>query len=51
MCDCGEYIDMRNLAEVFKHLHANIPEPQWSFSIKKESPKVYTKDNGEISLN
>lgn len=51
LCDCGEYIDMRNLSEVFKHLHANLPEPEWNYSIKVGEPKLYTRQNGEIFLS
>jgi hypothetical protein len=51
LCDCGNYIDMRNLAEVFSHMHANLPEPQWSHSIKKDEPAIYLKSGGKIDLN
>jgi len=51
LCDCGEYIDMRSLGEVFTHLHANIPEPQWSHSVKKGEPFGYTKSGERIELN
>ena len=51
LCDCGEYIDMRNLSEVFKHLHANIPEPKWSYSLKKDEPVAYLKSGKKIDLN
>lgn len=51
LCDCGHYIDMRNLTEVFKHLHLNLPEPEWSHSIKKDEPVVHLKSGNEIDLN
>jgi hypothetical protein len=51
LCDCGEYIDMRNLNEVFTHLHAVLPEPQWSYSIKKDEPVAYLKSGKKVDLN
>lgn len=42
---------MRNLTEVFKHLHLNLPEPEWSHSIKKDEPVVHLKSGNEIDLN
>jgi hypothetical protein len=52
LCDCGEYIDMRNLSEVFKHLHAaRLPEPQWNHSIKKDEAVAYFKSGKKINLN
>ncbi|MFL5787320.1 MAG: hypothetical protein ACJ748_04660, partial [Flavisolibacter sp.] len=33
-CDCGEYVDMRDLSDVFSHLHGiDIQEPEWIYSI------------------
>lgn len=51
LCDCGEYIDMRDLSEVFSHLHANLPEPQWSYCIKKDEPVAYSKSGKRMDLN
>jgi hypothetical protein len=51
LCDCGEYMDMRNLSEVFSHQHANLPEPEWSHSIKKNEPFAYSKSGERIDLN
>jgi len=51
LCDCGEYVDMRNLAEVFKHFHAKLPEPEWSHSIQKDEPVAYSKSGKKIDLN
>jgi hypothetical protein len=51
LCDCGDYIDMRSLSEVFKHLHAKLPEPKWSHSTKKEEPVAYLKSGKRIDLN
>jgi hypothetical protein len=50
-CDCGAYIDMRNLSEVFAHQHNNLPEPQWSHSVKKGAAFAYTKNGNELPLN
>jgi hypothetical protein len=51
-CGCGEYIDMRNLGEVFKHLHApSVPEPHWTHSIKVGEPAAYLKNNDRLDLN
>jgi len=51
LCDCGEYVDMRNLGEVFKHFHSDLPEPEWSYSIKKGESNAYTKTGEKIDLN
>jgi len=51
LCDCGVYIDMRNLCEVFEHMHSNLPEPEWSHSIKKGEPFIHLKSGSEINLN
>lgn len=51
LCGCGEYIDMRNLADVFLHIHKNLPEPEWSYSIKKNRPTAYLKSGKKIDLN
>ncbi len=51
LCDCGHYIDMRNLSQVFEHMHATLPEPEWSYSIKKDEPAAYFKSGEKIDLN
>lgn len=51
LCDCGQYVDMRNLADVFNHLHANLPAPKWSHSVKKDEPVAYLKTGKKIDLN
>jgi hypothetical protein len=52
LCNCGEYIDMRNLNEVFGHCHeGNLPQPQWSHAIKKGSPVAYTSTGKKLDLN
>jgi len=51
LCDCGEYFDMRDLSEVFNHFHANLPEPEWSYSIKKDEAVAYFKSGKRIDLN
>lgn len=51
LCDCGEYIDMRDLSKVFEHLHADLPEPQWTHSIKKDEPVAYLKSGNKVDLN
>ncbi len=51
-CDCGEYMDMRNLADVFKHLHAPaVPEPGWACSVRVGEPAAYSKTNKRMDLN
>jgi hypothetical protein len=51
-CNCGEYIDMRNLQEVFDHQHWGYKlKITWNFSIKKGVPNAYTKDGQQIKLN
>ena len=51
-CSCGTYVDMRNLSEVFRHLHAQkAPEPQWSHSMKKGTSTAYSRNGKKIELN
>jgi hypothetical protein len=51
-CHCGEYVDMRNLSDVFRHLHieSNI-EPNWTYSMKVGEALAYTKSQKRIDLN
>jgi hypothetical protein len=51
LCECGEFFDMRDLGEVFSHQHANLPAPQWSYSIKKDEPVATSKSGKRIDLN
>jgi hypothetical protein len=51
LCHCGEYVDMRNLSQVFSHQHTNLPQPQWSYSVKKDEPVANTKSGKRIDLN
>ena len=52
LCACGDFVDMRNLSEVFKHLHGkDIPEPEWSVSVKVGEPAAYTRTRKKIDLN
>jgi hypothetical protein len=52
LCDCGDYVDMRNLADVFSHLHlTNIEEPDWTYSVKIGEPKAYSKTHLKTYLN
>jgi hypothetical protein len=51
LCHCGEYVDMRNLTDVFSHQHVNLPEPQWSYSMKKDEPVAHSKSGKQIDLN
>ena len=51
-CDCGEYIDMRNLGEVMEHQHwAKNSKPEWDYSIRIGEPIAYTSDGKKIKLN
>ena len=53
-CDCGEYFDMRDLEDVFNHLHKyngdKVPV-QYSHSIKVGEPVAYTKKGKGVSIN
>jgi hypothetical protein len=51
LCHCGRYVDMRDLGEVFDHLHADIPKPDWKYSVKVGEAKAYTRSKDEIDLN
>jgi hypothetical protein len=51
-CPCGSYFDMRDLAQVFAHLHdARLPQPQWSYSVRKGEAQAHTPDGGRLDLN
>ncbi|HWJ91764.1 MAG TPA: hypothetical protein VNR87_11670 [Flavisolibacter sp.] len=52
LCDCGSYIDMRNLSEVFEHLHGPaVPEVDWSHSVRKGDPAAWPRSGQRIDLN
>jgi hypothetical protein len=51
LCDCSEYIDMRDLGQVFSHLHADLPQPEWSHSVKVGEPIAYSKESKRMDLN
>ena len=52
LCDCGEYMDMRDLSDVFRHLHSGkTPPAQWSHSIRKNEPAAYAKNGRRLDLN
>lgn len=51
---CGDYVDMRNLAEVFEHEHKDLPKPDYSSSRKIGDAEEYInpdKGGGKINLN
>lgn len=54
-CDlCGQYVDMRNLAEVFEHEHKNLPRPDFSSSRRLGDAEEFinpAKGGGKIDLN
>ena len=52
LCDCGTYIDMRDLSDVINHLHImNIAEADWSYSIRKGEPAAYPRKGKRVHLN
>ena len=51
LCHCGHYVDMRDLAEVFFHQHAGLPQPDWDHVIKKGDFFAILKDKKKIGLN
>ncbi|HEY6954483.1 MAG TPA: hypothetical protein VI385_04530 [Flavisolibacter sp.] len=51
LCDCGQYLDMRSLAEVFEHLHVGLPKPEWTHSLRKDHPTAYLKSGKKVDLN
>lgn len=52
LCDCGEYLNMRDLGEVFKHMHfPETPVPEWQHSIKKGEPIAYRRGGPALGLN
>jgi hypothetical protein len=51
-CACGEFVDMRDLSQVFAHLHsAMVPQAEWSYSVKKGDPSAYPRKGGSLGLN
>jgi hypothetical protein len=51
-CDCGEYIDMRDLGEVMSHQHwMDTQQPNWDYSVKIGEPVAYTKGGETLKLN
>jgi hypothetical protein len=50
-CDCGEYLDMRDLGQVFQHLHSNLPEPEWTYTVRKDQPVAHLKSGRRVDLN
>ena len=52
-CDCGSYVDMRNLSEVLGHLHGAVrTEAQWSYAVRKGDPAAYPRSGVQrIDLN
>ena len=51
LCHCGHYVDMRDLADVFNHLHADAPKAEWDFSVRAGEAKAYLKNKNVIDLN
>lgn len=51
LCECGEYLDMRDLSQVFSHQHISLPQAEWSHSVKKGDPAAYPKSGKRIDLN
>jgi hypothetical protein len=51
-CECGEYIDMRDLEEILRHQHdIKIPLVDWDYSIRVGDSIAYTKDKKKLRLN
>lgn len=53
-CECGEYFDMRDLADVMKHFHKSAAlekNAEYSHSIKVGEPHIYRKNNKKITIN
>jgi len=52
-CDCGEYLDMRDLVEVLNHQHWMKPvaATNYDYSIKVGEPMAYTRKGQKIKLN
>jgi hypothetical protein len=52
LCECGHYIDMRSLSDVFDHLHMNkTVSAQWSHSGRVGEQVIFTKYGKRIDLN
>jgi hypothetical protein len=50
-CDCGAYFDMRDLGQVFLHMHLGLPDPDWKYSVKAGNPLAYTRSGKRLGLN
>jgi len=53
LCACGHYLDMRNLAQVFDHLHDIKPaDTQWSYAVRSGEATAYPRSNDRpVGLN
>jgi hypothetical protein len=51
-CECGEWIDCRNLAKVFEHQHAyNMPKPEYDYSVKVGESIMHLRNKRRIHIN
>lgn len=48
---CGELVDCRDLSQVFQHLHADLPDPDWSSSRRIGDPEEFLPDGSKVDLN
>lgn len=48
---CGEWLDRRDLAQVFEHEHKGLSHPQFSSSRKVGEPIQYNRDGTKSNLN
>jgi hypothetical protein len=52
LCDCGNYVDMRNLEQVFLHQHdMDLPAINWQFAVKVGDPQMHCKNQTKKYLN
>jgi hypothetical protein len=52
LCDCGKFVDMRDLSDVINHLHLKSEiKADWSYTVKKGAPYAYSKGRKRTNLN
>jgi hypothetical protein len=48
---CNQYLDCRDLSQVFEHEHENLPEPSFTSSKKTDEPIEYIQGKLQIIQN
>jgi hypothetical protein len=53
LCNCGQYVDCRDLQQVFDHEHwmEKKLDVSWKFAILNGEPVAYTKTKRRVDVN